>query len=101
MIPVPEITKMDFAFGNIDHLPKYETIPDEFKDPNSHSRWNLFASHWFFGMLKKNDIDNLKPKDGIDKIAALKACRAILLSFEPQHEHKEAGVAYLLSEWFE
>ena len=29
------------------------------------------------------------------------AIAAILASFEPKHEHKEAGAAYLLSQWFE
>jgi hypothetical protein len=55
----------------------------------------------FFKGLSQEDINELIPKEGIDKIKALKAITSILRSFEPKHEHKEAGAAFLLSEWFE
>jgi len=40
------------------------------------------------------------PNDGIDQNKALRHIKAILGSFEPKHEHKEAAAAYLLSLWF-
>lgn len=101
MIPVPDMNVLDCAFGNIKHLPKWETIPDKYKNLNGLTCWNKFVSDWFFGGLKKEDIDALKPKEGIDKTKALSAIKSILCSFEPKQEHKEAGTAYLMSEWFE
>lgn len=77
-------------------LPPYASIPDEFKD--HYGQWNKLASGWFFGGLPKGTA--FIPKDGIDAGKAVAHLRAILVSFEPKHEHKEAGVAYLMSKWF-
>ena len=101
MIPVPETNGLDMALGNISHLPAWELIPKEFKDRNRHTPWNDFISKWFFVGLKPEDVSTLKPKEGIDKNKALAAIKAILASWDPKHEHKEAGAAYLMSEWFE
>jgi hypothetical protein len=40
-------------------------------------------------------------REGVDAKAAWRHCAALLRSFEPKHEHKEAGVAYLMSQYFE
>jgi hypothetical protein len=37
----------------------------------------------------------------VDTTKALRAVAACIGDWGPSHEHKEAGVAYLLSEWFE
>lgn len=31
MLPVPKVDDVSLAFGEIKHMPKYDTIPDEFK----------------------------------------------------------------------
>jgi hypothetical protein len=99
MIPIPEMKVVDIAFGNIDHMPKYEDVPKEFKDMNN--KWCAFISKWFFCGIPKEIYDALEPKEGVDKEKAINAIRAILGSFAPKHEHKEAACAYLMSEWFE
>lgn len=76
-------------------LPPMSDIPEEFQ--NDRTEWNRLVSQWFYRGLKSFDCE---PKDGIDKGKALKHISAILRSFEPKHEHKEAGCAYLLSLWF-
>ena len=43
----------------------------------------------------------MKPKEGVDTKKALRHVKAVLGSWEPKHEHKEAGVAFLLNEWFD
>ncbi len=101
MIPVPEIDNFAMAFGEVKHLPKWEKIPEKFKDSGNNTFWNKFISQWFFGGISKEAIEILSPKSGVDKNKALKAVGAILRSWEPKHEHKEAGAAYLMSEWFE
>lgn len=77
-------------------MPRYEDIPDEFK-----KRRNPYVrktSDWFFSGIK---FSSLKAKDGIDATKAIRHLKAILGSFEPKHEHKEAAVAYLMSLWFD
>lgn len=97
--PIPELTRIDVVFGNIEHMPAYASVPESFKESNN--PYVEFISRWFFGGLKQEDLDRLKPRPGVEKVTALTAIRAILGSFEPKHEHKEAGCAYLLSCWFE
>lgn len=101
MIQVPEINDASMAFGNIDHLPKWEDIPEQFKNMSRQTYWNKFVSQWFFNGLTEESLAALSPKAGVDKNKALRAVSAILGSWAPKHEHKEAGTAYLMSEWFE
>lgn len=98
MATVQEVTGLDLVFGGDMKklLPPMSEIPEEFK--KGHSKWNKVVSDWFFYGLKNADW---KPKEGIDATKAIRHVSAIMRSFEPQHEHKEAGCAYLLSEFFE
>jgi hypothetical protein len=99
MRKVPNMTALDIGFGNINHLPLMEEIPDKFKELNTPQ--NRFIGNWFFLGMKLEEMNKLIPKEGVDKKMAIQAIQAILRSWEPKHEHKEAGCAYLLSEWFE
>jgi uncharacterized protein YutD len=98
MYKIQEVTDSDLMFGgNINKLmPKYGDIPDEFK--SYYNKWSIIVGDWFF-----KGLNNVKfiPKDGVDTNRALNHINAILRSFEPAHEYKQAGCAYLLSEWFE
>ena len=78
-------------------MPSYEDIPKEFRIL-SDNKWARFTAQWFFEGV---DAKRLVPREGVDRTEALRHCSAILRSFEPKHEHKEAAVAYLLSLWFE
>lgn len=97
MKPV-KVTDADLAFGGdmSDLLPSMSEIPENFKYENT--EWNKIVADWFYYGLK-----NVKwyPKEGIDPKDAVSHVQAILGSYEPKHEHKVAGVAYLLSEFFE
>lgn len=85
-----------FGGGSMrDLMPDYKDIPEEFR--RGHTKWNKFQREWFFGGI---DATGLIPKDGIDKAVAIRHLAAINGSFDPKHEHKEAGVAYLASKWF-
>lgn len=97
MTPV-KVDAIDQAFGGkIDKLlPTYASIPDEFKRHNG-NKWVDVVETWFFEGL---DPKRLIPEPHIDKRDALGHLRAIMCSFEPKHEHKIAGVAYLMSMWF-
>jgi len=99
MYPIREVNSLDIAFGcnALKMMPALDKIPNEFKEFNQ-SKWNKLFNDWFFSGLSSLEII---PKQGVDKKKALAHIKTIMGSFEPQHEHKEAAVAYLLSEWFE
>jgi hypothetical protein len=79
-----------------DFLPDYGAVPDEFK--SRHNKWVKLVSRWFFSGLKGAQF---KWKDGIDGDTALRHLKYCMGSWEPKHEHKEAGVAYLMSLWLD
>ena len=99
MVP-QEVTDVELAFpANIARLmPDYEVIPEEFKAWPGKSKWVQLVTDWFyFGLVSLKAVT----KQGIDENKALRHIGAILGSYEPSHEHKTAGAAYLLSLWFE
>lgn len=91
------VTKADVAFGGkaMEILPAYRLIPDEFK--RGSNPWVQWQSEWFYSGLKQMPT----PKPGIDLQLAMANLACVQGSFEPKHEHKQAGVAYLASLWFE
>lgn len=80
--------------GSIRHL-----MPSRAELNSYSSGWGrrLF-NDWFYCGLKGIE---LAPKDGIDKARALRHIKAIMGSFEPKHEDKEAACALLFETWFE
>jgi hypothetical protein len=97
-IKIQEVTNADLAFGGdmSKLLPEFASIPEEFRDGKT--KWNKVVTDWFYRGLKKCEW---KPKEGIETQKALRHLKAVMASWEPKHEHKEAGCAYLLSEFFE
>lgn len=98
MIEIPDVSGPESAFGTTRFLPDYKDVPEEFRNPNSQTKWNKLFSKWFYTGAK--DVVFI-PKEGVDMRRALHALGALMRSWEPKHEHKEAGVAYLMSQWFE
>lgn len=92
------IPDVDLAFpSSVDTLlPKWDEIPKEFK--SFHGEWVELVEKWFFYGLEGCEF---VVKDGISEEVALRHLSAIMRSFEPKHEHKIAGVAYLMSQWCE
>ena len=57
------------------------------------------VDQWFFyGLPDETTFDT---RDGVDIKRALRHISACMRSFQPKHEHKVAGVAYLLDLFFE
>jgi len=98
MFEIQEVGFAEIAFGSraMELMPKYDEIPKEYK--HGDTLWNKLFNDWFFLGVKNLEI---KPKQDVDKNKALKHIKAIMGSFEPPHGHKEAGVAFLMSEWFQ
>ena len=93
-----EVSDVEIAFSsNIDKLlPAHNEIPEEFNDWDN--KWSKIASGWFYNGLD-GDTEFIAKK-GIDAKTAFRHVKVILGSYEPKHEHKMAGAAYLLSLWF-
>lgn len=80
-------------------MPAYDEIPEDFRRDRGNARkWCEFQARWFFDGIK---FSCLKHKVGVDAHKALRHLQYIQGSWEPQHEHKEAAVAYLASLWFD
>jgi hypothetical protein len=98
MFEVQEVDNILMAFPAdvMNLMPKYEDIPDEFK--HGHTEWNKIFANWFYcGIV----IHKTVPKEDVDAEKAIKHLKAIIGSYQPKHEHKEAAVSYLLSQWFD
>jgi hypothetical protein len=93
------VTGMDMALGgDMDKLlPPMSAIPAEFK--SGRNPYVSLQQEWFFRGLDSKA--RLITKPGVHRGMALQHLTAIQHSFEPAHEHKEAGVAYLMSLWFD
>lgn len=92
-----KLTDVDTAFGGraMEILPPMADIPFEFESVTN--KWHALAQKWFYNGLKV-----MPPvKAGLDRDDVQKNLAAALRSFEPKHEHKMAGVAYLMSLWLE
>lgn len=92
------VSGVDVAFGGDMRklLPPMTEIPDQFK--SSRNPWVECVSRWFFSGLSH---PKFTMRGDIDQRVALSHIKAIIGSFDPAHEHKEAGCAYLMSLWFE
>ena len=79
-------------------LPTRDEIPKEFfehEDP-----WRNIAADWFFEGGTLNSL-GLTIKPGVDKQAAVSTLQTLLESRAFEHNHKMAGVGYLISQWFD
>jgi hypothetical protein len=94
------VTDADMAFGGDMHklMPEYSDIPKEFKDFNSTHPMVKLIEKWFFMGLAEGT--KFIEREGINSKNALRHIRAIMVSFQPKHEHKIASCAYLLDKWF-
>jgi len=96
---IREVTDADLAFPAeaIDHfLPPYDYIPEKFKD-RMHPYRQLVETMWGGGLPEDSEWDT---RDGIDGDKAFRQIRACMGSYQPSHQHKEAGVAYLIDNFF-
>lgn len=87
------ITDLEAAFSTMRLLPAWEEIPEGFRRGN---RYTELAAAIFYGWeLPKGGIEM---KEGFDPQALNRAVRAHLQSFGPKHEHKIAGVGFMIAQ---
>lgn len=90
---VSAITDVDQAFGSTKLLPPFDQIPAEFRQ--SQNIYHRIASSMFYGTDMPDGEVTIHEGFGQDNM--VKCIRAHLCSFEPKHEHKMAGVAFMIS----
>jgi len=95
-----EISPVEAAFPTrVDHLvPSYEELRGT-PYRNGDNWGNRLFSDWFYFGLKS--ADGLIPRQGVDKQKALVHIKTVMRSWDPKHEHKEAGCAFLFDKWFD
>jgi hypothetical protein len=101
-IKIVEVTDIDMAFGSVaeEIMPPLQKIPEEFRSMSSPARtpYNELFRDWFYSGIRGLKV---VPKPGVNPDKALRMIRCILGSYMPAHEHKEAAVAYMFSEFFD
>lgn len=75
-------------------LPPMSEIPEEFR--TGRNKWCRIAMRLFFSGGTLPQV-----KEGINAAKAKRHLSAVLGSFEPKHEHKEAGAGWLMSMWYQ
>lgn len=92
------ITDPEMAFSTERLLPTWEDIPEEFKKDSGNLYVKLVSALFYGGELPNCGMEFLPDFDDEKAPADLNKCvRAHLQSFAPKHEHKIAGVAYMVS----
>lgn len=95
---IPQVENAELAFGvnNLDNFPPYNEIPQEFQNRNT--KWNELFNDWFFVGLTSLEAT---PKKDVDLDRAMRYIKAHMKTWKSKHEHKAAGIAYVMSLWFE
>lgn len=87
------ISDVELAFSTERLLPAWGDIPAEFRKGNLYTK---LAEAIFFGLdLPECEIEM---KEGFEPQILNRAVRAHLQSFGPRHEHKIAGVGYMIAQ---
>ena len=94
--PVDDVRTV-FLADVTDLMVPRDEIPKEFFG-SKHAAVTV-VEEWFYHGLPKTT--KIVPSTGIDKQTAIRHLKCILGSFQPEHNHKIATVAYLMSEWFD
>lgn len=101
------LSGLDVAFG-AGHdlmekvLPAWKEIPEDFtwnggSGKGEARQWIHKVEDWFYKGITALKVTM---KEDVDPDVALRHLRCIIGSFEPKHEHKTAGAAYLMSLWY-
>lgn len=96
---VDATTDAEMAYGTTRCLPKWEDIPEQFKQDIYYGTiYNRMIDAWFTGSALPQGEVSFNPGFCHDGKDLYRFITAHLRSFAPKHEHKIAGLAYLLSQ---
>lgn len=93
------ITDLDMAFGTTKLLPDYAQVPEDFKPESGGNVYTKLLDCMFSGVpLPAGDVVFRKGFDDPDSQQLLvRVIQSHLRSWEPKHEHKIAGLGFLVS----
>lgn len=91
---VASITDPECAFGTTRLLPAVEDIPAEFKSQRGNVYTKIADSIFMGTDMPQGEIEM---KEGFDPQAVNRCVRAHICSWSPKHQHKIAGVGYMIS----
>ncbi len=87
------VTDPEAAFSTERLLPSWEDIPEEFRRGNLYTK---LAEAIFYGW--ELPVCEIEMKEGFEPQELNRAVRAHLQSFGPKHEHKIAGVGFMIAQ---
>lgn len=87
------ISDVEMAFGAERLLPAWDDIPPEFQEGNRYTE--LVEAIFYSRDLPDYQIEM---KNGFDPQLLNRAVRAHLQSYGPKHQHKIAGVGFMLAQ---
>ncbi len=91
------ITDVEVAFSTERFLPAWEDVPEEFRRGNLYTK--VAESIFFSRSLPKAEMRFKQDFSDEGAPAALNRCvRAHLQSWGPKHEHKIAGVGFMIAQ---
>lgn len=99
IVEIPAVTDDEILDGSMRYLPVFKELPEEFQ-VRPYNEWFIIASSLFYDGGKLTDY-GLVIKSGVDGMQANRLIQSHLRSWKPQHEHKMAGVGYLLSQYYD
>lgn len=91
---IASITDIEYALGTTKFLPSVDDIPREFKSQYGNVFTKIAES--LFSGSKPPDVD-LTMHDGFDQELVSRCVLAHLRSWAPKHQHKIAGVGFMIS----
>lgn len=86
------ISDVELAFSTERLLPSWEDIPEDFKKGNDYT---VLAEAIMYGWPLPDLV--MQMKEGFEPSDLNRAARAHLQSFGPKHQHKIAGVGYMIA----
>lgn len=89
---IGSITDPELAFSTERLLPEWKDIPDDFRRGNIYTK---LAEAIFYGWAMPECVVELF--EGIEAEKLNRCVRAHLQSWGPKHEHKIAGVGYMIA----
>lgn len=89
---IGSITAPELAFSTERLLPPWEDVPEDFRKGNIYTE---LASAIFYGTEMPNSTIALN--EGFEAEKLNRCIRAHLQSWGPKHEHKIAGVGYMIA----
>lgn len=96
-IDLDTITDVEAAFSTDRLLPAWEDVPDSFRRGNLYTK--LAEAIFYSTPLPEGEMVFKQTFDDPEAPAALNRCvRAHLQSWGPKHEHKIAGVGFMISQ---